>query len=533
MAVAQKRLDRLNTQLTTSQTKQSAIGSLETLFTNLQTKADALRDLASIKGVSASSSDQTVVAVSTSGAASEGIHDIEVNQLAAAETRVHSGLASNSEALGSAARFVYTYNGVTRTIQTSDTTTLADLVDLINDDSSNPGVQASVIRYDSGDGLAYHLVLRGGQTGADHAITVEAATTLAGFDGSEGNWTVSQAARNAEVRIDSYPAGGWIENDTNSIADLIPNVTLELKKTGSVSVSLTRSSSSLQTSLQDFVDAYNTVATAVDTLTGYDSGTETGGAFQGDSTLTGMVTRIREQLVRAASGFDGASASYATPASIGLELDKDGKLSLDTSVLSEAMSDDYEGVLSLITAASAGSVSSSDIQFSSALSSTEPGSYQLKVVYDAGGNVSEAYYRVNDSSDEWRAAVVDGDSITGAEGSPEQGLNILVVNPQLGQTVTYDVQVKQGFAGALYDAASDLLAPSTGTFAVKNDQFDLAQANLKLQIELQETRLEQRRERLTAKYQRMETALAKLDSMKGAFDAVINSVSSYLNGSNS
>ena len=39
------------------------------------------------------------------------------------------------------------------------------------------------------------LSAAGRHTGADYAITIEAQTTLTGFDAGAGNWTVSQAAR--------------------------------------------------------------------------------------------------------------------------------------------------------------------------------------------------------------------------------------------------------------------------------------------------------------------------------------------------
>ena len=50
-------------------------------------------------------------------------------------------LESKTEALGSAAQFVYTYDGVTRTVQTADTTTLAEL----------EGLQVQAVAVDSGD----------------------------------------------------------------------------------------------------------------------------------------------------------------------------------------------------------------------------------------------------------------------------------------------------------------------------------------------------------------------------------------------
>jgi flagellar hook-associated protein 2 len=531
LAVARKPLDKLLAQKTQTQNKQVTFENLQNLFTSLKSQADSLRSMAAIRGVTASTSDQGIVGLTASTGAIEGSYGIEINQLAAAERKVHAGVASKTAALGSAAQFVYTYNGTTRTVRTSDTTTLEDLADLINNDSGNPGVAASILQYDSGDGLAYHLVLGGRNTGADHTITIEAQTTLAGF-GAGGNWTVTQSARNAQVRLDGYPAGGWIESESNSVTGIIPNVTLELKQIGTATVTLSRDSSQVASGLSSLVSTYNAIVDNLDSIAGYDDQTKKGGIFQGDSTVTGLINGARDLMVRVASGFVNGTDPYTTPASIGLELDKDGHLALDSATLNEALGADYDAVLSLIAASGSGTVSSGDIQFTSALSSTTPGSYQTKIVYDGDGNITEAYFRKNDSSDSWRAATVDGNAITGALGSPEQGLNILVVTPQPGQTEIYDVEVKQGFAGALYDATAAQLDPVSGTFEVKSGQFDLAISSLDKQIELQQTRLTAKEDRLRAQYARMETTLAKLQSFKGAFDALISSIESNVNNSN-
>jgi len=531
LAVARKPLDKLLARKALTQNKQITFENLQNLFTSLKSQADSLNDIADLRGVTASTSDQDIVTLAASSGAVEGSYGIEINQLAAAERRVHAGVADKTVALGSAAQFAYTYDGTTRTIQTSDTTTLEDLRDQINADTSNPGVSASILQYDSGDGLAYHLVLGGRNTGTDYTITIEATTTLTGFEAG-GDWTVSQVARNAQVRLDGYPVGGWIESESNSVSDVIPNVTLELKQVGTTSVTLSRDTSQVTTGLSNLASTYNAIVDNLDSIAGYDEATETGGIFQGDSTVTGLISGARDLLVQVASGFVNGTDAYTTPASIGLELDEEGHLELDTDTLNDAMSSDYDAVLSLIAASGSGTVSSNDIQFTSALSSTMPGLYQTKLVYDGDGNIAEAYFRKNDSSDDWRAADVDGNSITGAQDSPEAGLSILITTPYAGETKIYDVAVKQGFAGAIYDVTAAQLDSVSGTFEVKTSQFDLAIARLEEQIDFQETRLTTKEDRLRSQYLRMETNLAKLEGYKSSFTALISSIESSMNSDN-
>ena len=51
------------------------------------------------------------------------------------------------------------------------------------------------------------------------------------------------------------------------------------------------------------------------------------------------------------------------PGQIGLELDRDGVLSLDTNAFDEAISEDYMGVLALIGADKTGSSTSNTVGF--------------------------------------------------------------------------------------------------------------------------------------------------------------------------
>jgi hypothetical protein len=183
-----------------------------------------------------------------------------------------------------AGQFVYTYNGVTRTLAATSTTTLQNLVDLINKDSGNPGVTASILDYDvSGDpDKRFHLVLSGGDSGQDYGITIGAGTTVAGF-APGANWTQTQAAVNAQIRVDGYPAGNWIERSSNTISDVIPGVTINLVSPGTASVTLTRSTSQLNEEMTNLVNIYNGIATQVKKYTGYNTDTKTGGVLEGDS----------------------------------------------------------------------------------------------------------------------------------------------------------------------------------------------------------------------------------------------------------
>ncbi|MCY2927377.1 MAG: hypothetical protein NT031_18460, partial [Planctomycetota bacterium] len=194
--------------------QQTALNDIATRLKDLQGITTTLRDTANLQAASASSSDKTVLNASATGAAAEGAYQIEVNQLAKAHRLINTAGAAAADSPVGEGQFVYSYGGVTRTRATTATTTLTNLRDLINNDASNPGVTASILNVNG----TYHLVLAGRDTGAGHSIAIDdGLTTLAGFDTAD--FTQTQAAQNAQVRVDGFPAATWIERDSNRVAN--------------------------------------------------------------------------------------------------------------------------------------------------------------------------------------------------------------------------------------------------------------------------------------------------------------------------
>ena len=96
-----------------------------------------------------------------------------VNQLATADRWVHTTGFDYAEDYVGAGNFIYSYNGEEAVVTTTATTTLEELVGLINNDADNPGVSASLLFY----GNAYHMVLSGKDAGSDYAISVNSSST--------------------------------------------------------------------------------------------------------------------------------------------------------------------------------------------------------------------------------------------------------------------------------------------------------------------------------------------------------------------
>ena len=432
---------------------------------------------------------------------------------------------------GLSGAFVYTYDGVTRTINTATGSTLLDLVDLINDDAENPGVNANILEYEVDADHVYHLVLTGKDSGTGREITIGAGTTLTGFNDVGDNWTVTQAAQDAQIRVDGYPSGDWIERDSNTITDVIPNVTLTLKNTTgvdeSVTMGLTRLTSSITSAIDGLVSTYNTLVDTMDQYTRYDAETETSGVLQGSYSVTNILSRIRMVLSGRAEGFDPQVESYTMLADIGVEFDSEGKLEVDSTALNDAIESDYYGVVSLLSALATGVSDDTYIQFTSAEEDTEAGTYEVEVDFDGSGNIIQALIRTKGDTI-WRNATWVGNTLSGGIDNPEEGLVFTAAWDGVSSTQTAEIRVLRGLGGSLYNLLTDALVDETGEIAVVKEGFQGHIEALEDNIERQTERLEREEVRLRAKFARLEANLAKLEAQSGAFEAMLMSLTSIM-----
>jgi len=371
--------------------KITALQELNVKLTDLQSAVTAMDTPAEFLAKTVASSDTTVVTATAAATAAAGSHQVEVNQLAQNEIEVHAGLSSTDtvvNASGTSKVFAFTYAGSTVSVTVPDGATLEDLADAINASGANPGVTALVL--DMGSSYTtdrYRLMLQGNDTGSDYTITIDdTLTTLDGTDSTEDftsvTFTQSQAAQNAQLRLDGYPPGAWIERASNQISDLITGVTLTLHDTSTSPVTLTVShdTTTMQEKIQDLVTAYNEVVAYIREQTQYDS-------------ITGE-----------AGVLDETSSTF-------------GQLLVDEDTLASALSSDPQGVGYLMAASFRG-VSDDDTGNITYYSSLPGGTYQVSATVSGG--------TITNGTINGHPATIDGDTLTGAEGYPEYGLAVRI-----------------------------------------------------------------------------------------------------------
>ena len=524
VAVEQQSVTRLQARKATIDATGSAFSTIADRIASLKTALEDLRSASSLRAYSVSSSDDSVLTASATSTASEGAHTIVINRLASSERKVNAGTAALDTLVGVGA-FVYTYGGETRTVQTTDTTTLEGLRDLINNDGGNPGITASILQYGTGD-QAFHLVLSGNDMGADHTIAIDdGQTTLDAFD--SGAFITTQTAQNSRIQLDGYPSGdNWIERDGNTLTDVLTGVTLDLREVTPsgqpVRLSLTRDTSGLKDKLAGLVSAYNSVISEAKTDTAYDATAKKSGPLIGEYSVTSILEKLRTPLVQRAAGFSAAEDPYSLSAQLGLSVDKDGKLQLNEDDFNTAVSNNYLGVLSLLGAERSGTASGANLRFYGARDTTSPGTYDVRANFTDGVLTSASIKLSSEPDSAWRDAKVDGNLIIGAEGKPEQNLQVTAAYAGTG-TTTAQVRVRQGVCGQLYDAIGGSIQNILDS---AKSRVETQSKHMQDNIDSEQLRVNKVQGDLAARFAKLEQTLTMLQAQRGALSSLVTSSSS-------
>jgi len=313
---------------------------------NLENKLTDLKLSSTYNSRTASSSNEDVVTATAANSANEANYDITVNQVATAQRLI----GARKTGFSAAADDVITLNGTDVNISTGDS--LSDISSKINDADS--GYSASVI-----DDV---LVIEAEKTGVENAL-------LDGSDGStptisdnngilkdlgildttNGYFTNEKAATDAKVEINGITG---ITSSSNEIADAVAGMTFSINPEAAAgstaTISVAKDTGKATKAVQAFVDQYNSVMDFMDSKSGYDAETEEGGILQGDGTVMRLQMRLRELVTSKVKD----TGNYQTLNSIGIEIDRDGVMSLDSAKLTEALETNPEETMNLFQAES-------------------------------------------------------------------------------------------------------------------------------------------------------------------------------------
>lgn len=318
----------------TLSTQKSVVDSLKSAMSSLGSLAADMKLPSSLAMRTATASDSHL-SVAVSGTADAGTHTIRVNQVATAQVQTSNTFSSSSTAgVAGSGALTITTGSTTANVSYDATDSLTSIASKIND--AKAGVSASVLY----DGTNYRIVLNSQATGSAGAPQITDTGSSLGLS-DPANITVP--AKDAQLTVD----GVDITRSKNVIDDALPGVTLTVNSAaaateGPTNVVVANDVAGLTTKLQTFVTDYNNVMHSLNMQLTYNANASSQAALFGDSTL--------RQLKAAMSTLATNKYGSMNIDSIGLSIDKDGMMTLDSDKLSTTLATSPTAITDFFTA---------------------------------------------------------------------------------------------------------------------------------------------------------------------------------------
>ena len=304
-------------------------------------------------------------------------------------------LAAAGQSLGIGAGDTITISGkrgdgsvVTRTLLVDSGSTLTDLLVSANDISDGFGKSSRSAELSFSAGKLQLTDNTAGDSQLAMSIKVTKADlstfSLGNFStdngGTAGRSRQISAGADSRFKIDDQV----VTRNSNSVSDVVTGVTFNLlaaEPGTAVDVTVTRNLAGAVTAMKAFATAYNDVRTWAA------ANSALGKRLEGSTSLRMMVNSLSSQLLTTVTGVTG---SYTTAATAGLIRDKFGTLSVDTTVLTNALTTNFEDVTRLFS--QAGIASDANVTYLGSSDSTKAGTYAVQITRAAttGGVIGSA-----------------------------------------------------------------------------------------------------------------------------------------------
>ncbi|MFO0012133.1 MAG: flagellar filament capping protein FliD [Planctomycetota bacterium] len=226
-------------------------------------------------------------------------------------------------------------------LNVGESPTLASLVEKIN--QSDGPLTASLLAAGSTTRILFNSRASGeaGRVVIDGSdIGIDASTTSVG--------------RDAIIAISptEFSGGTLLRSSSNTMDKAIQGLSIRVSAVDSapVEIRVEKDNSSIERNLQLLADQFNKVRDRLNTVASYDSATGKTGILYGSN----EVLRVEQGLTRMMNQTLFSAGGFRSMEQLGLSLDKEGKLRLDSSKLAQAIGRDSKGVTEFLTKESTG-----------------------------------------------------------------------------------------------------------------------------------------------------------------------------------
>jgi len=337
------------TRLTASQTgltqKLTAWQELNTRLLALQTTAGSLSNSATFASNAVSSSDEDILTGTATTTAAAGTYYINVATKAQTQQLASQGFAEVTDAVGTGTVHVSIADGTTFDVEiSSSNNTLTGLRDAIN--KADKGVSAVIVN--SGDALTpYKLLVTSSGSGTGHEMTIDTS----GLDSVDRPVIdqVVQDATDATLVLGSGAGKISVTKSTNTITDLIPGVTLSIKdadENKTITLQVSPNNDAISKKIGDFVTQYNNAVDFIKSQFNFDLVGNQQGVLFGDFRLQTIQADLAGFIVNPSQGI---TQDLKALSQVGITMDTDGKLSVNSSKLSDALTDNLSQVNALFS----------------------------------------------------------------------------------------------------------------------------------------------------------------------------------------
>ena len=537
-------INRLESWKSTWSDKVEKFQELNTKLLGLQTTLKSMDTLDEFMTKAASTSDADVATATANSQADVTSHTLEVKYLAKNDIVVGSiGLSDSKEVYySSAGSFTFSYAGKSVTLSNIPAgTTLEGFVNIINNHAdSRDKIRATVLN----DGFYTRLQIYGLDLGSENRILISGTP---GSVFSEDKYLTTQYSQDAWVKVDGFPPGSnaWMVRDTNTIDDLIPGVTLNLKKTNfgdPLNIGISTDKEGMVENVQKFVDQTNEVRQMIKDLTDVSTSSDKakGSILTGNYGVELLIgQRLKDAIASKGLGFswfyeDEATGNtsgdrYSALSQLGIKTNADtggasmGLLELDTEELTKALNDDPMAVAKLFAANYMGESESPNLTYLSHISGvTKAGQYNVQYEVSGGKLVSASINGVSASvdSDSWQ--------ITGPAGTDSYGMAIRVENRADGiygnadssASDAMNVNLKLGKVGETVGILNEITSEN-GPLEILQDNYATIMDNIDKKIEYEEDRIALKKRMLTEKYARLDELLGNYQGQSASLTASV------------
>ena len=347
----------IETSISENNSKSTAFDEMDAYMDNAYESLKSLTEYGVFEGRTTNVDDEDIVGVTASESSDIQDFTLEVTALATKEVEQSGGFTARTDTIATdSGTMELNVGDKVFPIDYTAETTLEDLKELI-DKEAGDSVSTTIVQVGDGD---FRLIFSAVDTGTGQEISIKDLSIKdynnisdeskdKGRGGSGGNndsnvrgnlsTSLTTSMSNIQEAVDAeFKYNGLeITRSSNTVEDLLSGVKITLKDLGTTNVSVEQDRGSIEEKITNFVDNYNSAIYHLEEVTKSSTEEDERGVFSSDNTVKNM-KNVLKNIVSTVGGDAGRMSDF------GIELDDDGRLSLDSTVLNDTLDEDPDSV---------------------------------------------------------------------------------------------------------------------------------------------------------------------------------------------